>query len=81
MKAAPNNLSLELHAYRDRFAMLRCDADTERTQGLDLKRIRVTSSAAWWMRLSLGAWLNATAAHEERYLQQARCVRRKLGID
>ncbi len=44
---------------------------TEAADGLDLS-IKIPSPASRWVRLSLGAWLAATAAHEERHLRQAR---------
>ena len=43
--------------------------------GLDLGRIKVASPASSLLRLSLGAWFEATAAHQERHLIQARRVR------
>lgn len=39
---------------------------------LDLRRIRVTSPAIPLLRLSLGAWFEATLAYERRHLAQAR---------
>lgn len=46
--------------------------------GLDLRRIRVASPAIPLFRISLGAWFEATIAHEERHLEQARRVLRDL---
>ena len=43
--------------------------------GLDLARIKVTSPAAWILRLSLGQWLRALASHQKRHLWQAGKVR------
>lgn len=53
-------------------------ACAERADGLDLKRIRVASPLTRLVRLSLGAWLAATAAHQERHLQQAERTRQAL---
>lgn len=44
----------------------------QQANGLDLKRIKVASPVSQWMRFSLGAWLAAVAAHQERHLKQAR---------
>lgn len=44
------------------------------THGLDLRRIRISSPAVPLLRISLGAWFEATLAHERRHLQQARDV-------
>lgn len=44
----------------------------KRAQGLDLRGIRVPSPVSNWLRFSLGAWLAATVAHQQRHLQQAR---------
>jgi len=44
------------------------------TDGLDLRRIRVSSPAVPLLRISAGAWFEATLAHERRHLQQAREV-------
>lgn len=43
--------------------------------GLDLKRIRLSSPVRRLMRFSLGIWLDATLAHERRHLVQAQRVR------
>lgn len=40
--------------------------------GLDLKHILVPSAATRLLWISLGAWFEATIAHEERHLRQAR---------
>ena len=42
--------------------------------GLDLRRIRVPSPAFPLLRISLGAWFEATLAHEKRHLKQAQRV-------
>lgn len=40
--------------------------------GLDLRRVMVPSPVTRLIRVSLGAWFEATAAHERRHLLQAR---------
>ncbi|WP_103020934.1 DinB family protein [Salinibacter altiplanensis] len=44
----------------------------EGAEGLDLRRIRFGSPAVPLLRISLGAWFEATLAHERRHLKQAR---------
>ncbi|TVQ65989.1 MAG: DinB family protein [Balneolaceae bacterium] len=46
----------------------------QRSDGLDLWRIRVSSPAIRMLRLSLGSWFAVTIAHEKRHLAQARRV-------
>ena len=41
-------------------------------EGLDLRRIRIPSPALPFFRFSLGAWFEATIAHERRHFEQAR---------
>ncbi|PSQ96379.1 MAG: hypothetical protein BRD55_06850 [Bacteroidetes bacterium SW_9_63_38] len=48
-----------------------CVAETD---GLDLRRIRVGSPAVPLLRVGLGAWFEATVAHEHRHLDQARTI-------
>lgn len=43
-------------------------------EGLDLRRIRVPSPSVPIFRVSMGAWFEATIAHEQRHLDQAREV-------
>jgi len=43
----------------------------EDSEGLDLRRIRLGSPAIPLLRISLGAWFEATLAHEHRHLEQA----------
>ena len=50
------------------------EATLRRACLLDLSSIRVGSPAAAWMRLPLGTWLFSLSAHEDRHLEQARCV-------
>jgi hypothetical protein len=73
---------LDPEAVGTAFAALqdRLIACTERADGLDLRRIRVGSPLASWVRLSLGAWLEATAAHQRRHLQQARRVLQAIDV-
>lgn len=47
-----------------------------RADGLDLAKIKVSSPAGRLLRISLGAWFEATVAHERRHLIQAREVKR-----
>lgn len=47
--------------------------------GLDVTAVRITSPASRFVRLSLGAWLEATLAHQHRHLQQARDARQAIG--
>jgi hypothetical protein len=52
----------------------------KRSDGLDLRRIRVASPAIRLLRLSLGAWFAATVAHEKRHLKQAHRVTQDPGF-
>ncbi len=52
----------------------------KRSDGLDLRRIRVASPAIRMLRLSLGAWFSATVAHEKRHLKQAHRVMQDPGF-
>ncbi len=63
----------DFRSLQDQFAG--CVADAE---GLDLRRIRVSSPAVPLLRISLGAWFEATLAHEERHLRQAERVLQRL---
>jgi len=47
----------------------------EAAEGLDLRRIRVTSPFFRWLRFDLGSAFRIVAAHERRHLWQARRVR------
>jgi DinB superfamily len=51
---------------------------TKRAEGLDLKRIKIPTPIAGFVRISLGATFAMIAAHERRHLEQARRVRRML---
>ena len=66
----------EFRALQDQFASCVGEAET-----LDLRGIRLASPAVPLLRLSLGAWFEATLAHEERHLEQARTILQKLGAD
>jgi hypothetical protein len=55
--------------------MIRC---VEAANGVDLAAVKVASPAASMLRLSLGTWFAATAAHERRHLAQARHVRESI---
>lgn len=63
----------DFRSLQDQFGQCVADAD-----GLDLRRIRVSSPAVPLLRISLGAWFEATIAHEERHLQQAERVLERL---
>jgi hypothetical protein len=69
----PGEAVEEFFALQDQFAT--CVVDAE---GLDLRRIRVSSPAVPLLRISLGAWFEASIAHERRHLEQARDVLRAL---
>jgi hypothetical protein len=47
-------------------------------EGLDLRRLRIPSPALPFFRVSLGAWFEATIAHERRHFEQARRCLSKL---
>ncbi|MCS3650736.1 hypothetical protein GGQ08_002029 [Salinibacter ruber] len=69
----PNEAVDEFLGLQGRFAD--CVGDAE---GLDLRRIRFGSPAIPLLRISLGAWFEATLAHERRHLDQARRTLRAL---
>lgn len=50
----------------------------EAASGLDLARIKITSPATRWVRLSLGQWLVMVAGHQERHLAQATRARARI---
>jgi len=49
----------------------------EKADGVDLARIKVTSAASRWLRLSLGLWFALLVGHQERHLAQAERVRKQ----
>jgi len=63
----PKEAVREFMALQDDLA--RC---VERADGLDLRKIRLASPAVPLLRISLGAWFEATAAHQRRHLTQAK---------
>lgn len=65
----PNEEVDEFLALQDAFA-----EHVEETEGIDLRRLRLSSPAIPLLRISLGAWFEATLAHERRHLAQARRV-------
>ena len=65
----PNEVVDEFLALQDELA-----EHVEATEGLDLRRLRLSSPAIPLLRISLGAWFEATLAHERRHLLQARHV-------
>ena len=69
----PKEAVEEFRELQDQFA----DCVTA-AEGLDLRRIRVASPAVPLLRISLGAWFEATIAHEERHLRQAERVLERL---
>lgn len=76
-------------AVTEEFLQLQDDllACVEQSEGLDLRRVRVPSPALPILSISLGAWYEATIAHERRHLAQARRAveavqaERKAGTD
>lgn len=72
----PGETMEEFRALQDQFAACVVDAD-----GLDLRRLRVSSPAVPLLRISVGAWFEATVAHERRHLKQARDVLRAHGVE
>ena len=50
----------------------------ERSNGLDLRRIKVRSPVSPLIRLSLGIWLGGLAGHQRRHLWQAEQVKARL---
>ena len=71
----PRETVEEFRALQDQFADC-----IGRAEGLDLRRIRVSSPAVPLLRISLGAWFEATLAHEERHLQQAERVLQTVSL-
>jgi hypothetical protein len=69
----PGEAVEDFRGLQEQFA--RC---VEEAAGLDLRHIRVPSPAVPLLRISLGAWFEATLAHERRHLAQARDVLRAL---
>lgn len=71
MPDAPS--TLDPHAVATEFVQLQDDfiRCCQRSKGLDLRRIRVPSPALPILSISLGAWYEATIAHEQRHLKQA----------
>ena len=54
-------------------------AQIERSDGLDLRRVKVPTPITKLLKLSLGTTLAQAAAHERRHLAQARRVRARMG--
>lgn len=52
----------------------------EEADGLDLSRIKVASPVTRLLRINVGAWFAATAAHERRHLLQAQGVKEVAGF-
>jgi hypothetical protein len=51
-----------------------------RSDGLDLKRVKVVSPVTRLLRLPLGAYLRFVITHDRRHLWQARQVRQTAGF-
>ena len=65
----PGEVIDEFLALQDQLST--CVVDAE---GLHLRRLRLPSPAVPLLRISLGAWFEATLAHERRHLKQARRI-------
>ena len=50
----------------------------ERSNGVDLARVKMPSPISRFIRLSLGQWLALLGGHQERHLLQAKDVRDKM---
>lgn len=72
----PGEVVEEFRALQDQFAA--CVAHAE---GLDLRRIRIPSPAVPLLYISLGAWFEASVAHQRRHLEQARQILAALQSD
>ncbi len=51
---------------------------TQKAQGLDLKKVKVTSPAVKIVRLSLGVWLKMLPDHQRRHFDQANRVKEEM---
>lgn len=65
----PGEITDAFMALQDQFS--ECVVNAE---GLNLRSIRLSSPAIPLLRISLGAWFEATLAHERRHLGQARRI-------
>lgn len=65
----PREAMDEFRALQDQFS--ECVGAAE---GLDLRRLRMSSPAVPFFRISLGAWFESIIAHERRHLEQARSL-------
>lgn len=54
--------------------------NVDAARGLDLARIKVASPANRLLRFSLGIWLAASVAHEQRHIEQALRVMKEKGF-
>jgi hypothetical protein len=52
----------------------------ERSEGLDLRRVKVQTPISRFLKMSLGMMFAQIAAHERRHLEQAQRVREKLPV-
>ncbi len=65
----PDETVEEFLALQNQFAS--CVVDAE---GLDFRRLRIASPAVPLLRISLGAWFEASVAHQRRHLEQTRQI-------
>jgi len=72
---SPSTTIRDFQSVQERFA--HC---VKAAEGLDLRRIRLPSPALRVVCLSLGAWFEASLAHERRHLQQIRRVLKRLDL-
>lgn len=73
---------LEKHITIESFAELQSKlADkAEKSQGLNLRKIKVPSPVSHMLRINLGAWFEATIAHERRHLKQIQGIMQNPGF-
>ncbi|HEX7071035.1 MAG TPA: DinB family protein [Rhodothermales bacterium] len=71
---AGGNLDRDETLERFRTLQRELERQVRESDGLDLGRIRVASPAVRWARFNLATWFDATHAHEQRHLRQARAV-------
>lgn len=52
----------------------------ERANGLDIARVSIASPVTRLIRVRLGAWIEAIAAHQLRHFEQIRDMRKAIGL-
>jgi hypothetical protein len=79
-KASPSGREWPLEEVVRSFAHLQDDLleRVREANGIDLARVKITSPASRWVRLSLGQWFEFIARHQERHLREAREARRSV---